>query len=74
MIAKSYLQCRMDQFVFDEIWGLGERVADVKLSSNLMAPSEMKYLGFREEDEVKPASSDGGATTDKVRDNGKKTT
>lgn len=45
------------------------------ISSNLMAPDEFRNLGFSEEDRAEPVPNHaGGATSHKVRDDGKKMT
>lgn len=89
-MAKHYLKCRMDQYVvfyilyftllrrrtngaLHSIWEW--RLITPTISSNLMAPDEFRNLGFPEEDRVEPVPNHaGGATSHRVRDDGKKIT
>lgn len=44
-----------------------------RMENNLMAPDEMKNLGFAEDETTEPIPNHaGGATAHKVRDDGKK--
>ena len=69
MLAKAYLQCRMDQYVHPLlviILGTHNRMSlwTVRLiamaGSNLMAPDEFKNLGFGEDSGESTGSKDSG--------------
>lgn len=81
MMAKAYLQCRMDQYVLPDTRmqpdmslydTLMNRLTSLR-SSNLMAPDELKNLGFAEDEKAVPIPRHaGGPTSNKTRDDGKK--
>lgn len=81
LMAKAYLQCRMDQYVSvligrrssirSYVWS--DFALTALCSSNLMAPDEFRNLGFADDEKaVAIPKHAGGATSNRTRDDGKK--
>lgn len=68
-MAKEYLKCRMEQYVWQP--SFRGRLNDFSsYPSNLMAPDEMKNLGFEDDDKSKTQA--GSSITNLLASNGKK--
>ncbi|CAF9914409.1 MAG: Cytochrome c oxidase assembly protein cox19 [Alectoria fallacina] len=74
-IIADYLRClrRVKGTNDQECRMMAKEYLRCRMENNLMAPDEMKNLGFAEDDKTEPIPNHaGGATAHKVRDDGKK--